>query len=80
MSLSAVFIEWEANNVTLSENVGRTTPRAGVADSLCASIINPGINDSRQEVQIQVITENFTAEGSQSKQYYDNLLCYKFIL
>ena len=59
-----MFIEWEASNVTVSENMGISPPAAGGAGSLCASIINPGINDSRQAVQIQVVTENFTAQGS----------------
>ena len=69
-SLSDVVITWEASNVTVSENVGISLP--GGASSLCASIINPGINDSNQAVQIQVVTENFTAQGSlvQVKWYY----------
>ena len=53
-------IEWEANNISVSENLESIL----LGGSLCASIVNPNINNTGQSVQIQVVSENFTAEGS----------------
>lgn len=52
-------IEWEASSISLLENLENS-------GSLCASVVNPGINDTQQSVQIQVKSENFTAQGSAS--------------
>ncbi len=48
-------IEWEASNVSLLENSD--------GGFLCASVVNPGINNAQQSVQIQAASENFTALG-----------------
>lgn len=48
-------IEWETNNISLLES-----PEGGL---LCASVVNPGINNAQQSVQIQVVSNNFTAQG-----------------
>ena len=53
-------IEWEASNITLSENL-ESSQSPG---TLCASVVNPAINNTQQAVQIQVVTQNFTAQGS----------------
>ena len=53
-------IEWEASNVSLSENLESIL----LGGSLCASVVNPAINNTNQSVQIQVVSEDFTAQGS----------------
>ena len=50
-------IEWEASKISLSENL------EGIFLRLCASVVNVGINNAQQFVQIQVESENFTAQG-----------------
>ena len=50
-------IEWEASNISLSENPEGSLLR------LCASVVNVGINNAQKFVQIQVESENFTAQG-----------------
>ena len=53
-------IEWEASNISLLENLEGSQ----LGGSLCASVVNPGINNTNQSVQIQVVSEDFTAQGS----------------
>ena len=55
-------IEWEANNISVSESFGSIL----LGGSLCASVVNPDINNTNQSVQIQVVSENFTAQGGSS--------------
>ena len=50
-------IEWEPSNVSVSEN-----PEGSLLH-VCASVVNAGINNTQQSVQIQVVSENFTAQG-----------------
>ncbi len=55
-------IEWEVSNVSLSETLDGNL----LGGLLCASVVNPGISNTRQFVQIQVVSEDFTAKGSPS--------------
>lgn len=59
-------IEWEASNISLSETLDGNL----LGGLLCASVVNPGINNARQFVQIQVVSEDFTAQGT-SSDYLD---------
>lgn len=56
----AVMIEWEASNVSYSEILTNDL----LDGSLCASIVNPDVNNTQRSVQIQVVSENFTAQGN----------------
>ena len=48
-------IEWEEDTITAVEN----SLNAG----LCASVVNPDLNNFSQTVQLQVFTQNSTAHG-----------------
>lgn len=65
---AAVMIEWEASNVSFLETLegNRTLDGILFGELFCASIVNPGINNAQQSVQIQVVSEDFTAEGMYS--------------
>ena len=52
----AVVIEWEANALTVVESASNIF--------LCASIVNPDLTNFQQTVQLQVFTQNSTAQGT----------------
>ena len=56
----AVMIEWEASNVSFTESLEGNV----LSGFLCASVVNPGINNARQFVQLEVVSEDFMAQGS----------------
>lgn len=62
---TAVIIEWEASNVSFLETLESNQTLDGIlfGELFCASVINPGINNTQQSIQIQVVSEDFTAEG-----------------
>lgn len=51
-------IDWETSSLSLLE-----TLEGNQTGFLCASVANPGIKNVRESVQIQVVSENFTALG-----------------